>query len=479
MVLKVNEVKGGYLKFLTDDQLGILHESTLKVLENTGVLIDSDELQNIFKEQGAVIDKSRGIVRIPLSLVEESIKRAPKGVTLYGRREGHELRLEDHLVHAHTIGGEPFLYDLETGKRRPALRKDIETTARLVDALDNIHSYSPIVFPSDVDAKIAEAERVYAAVRNTTKPIGNTVASKEDVIFTYRIFTVIAGGEEELKKRPMGEISASPISPLFFDKNLCEALMKAAELNIPTTILPCPMAGGSAPITLAGALVQQNAELLAGLTITQITNPGTPVILGPRLSIIDMRSGCNSWGAPELGMASACAVQLAQYYGLPTDVYGLCTDSRIMDQQAGYERAMNALLPALAGANSISGAGPEPEQLVVDNEILGMIFKVLKTFEINEETLALDVIGKVGPRGNFFAEVHTARYARAGELYFPRLSNRLEWEEWVRQGSKDIIGKARAEAQEILKNHEVRPLDDYALKELDNIMINAREHCVK
>ncbi len=478
----LNNARGGYLKLLTDKQVQTLHQSTLNLLDSTGVIMDDPRIHEVLQQHGATIDKKTNAVKMPSDLVEQAIEQAPNELTFHARKKDYNLTLKGSVVHTHTAGGLPFFHDSLTGKRRPALLKDLEASLRLSDALENIHTVVPLVFPTDVKAQVAEVEIVNCALRNTEKVIGSTVASEDEVKFIHKLLAVVAGGERELRDHPMFKMSLSPISPLEYDSDLCGALLAAAKLQIPIAILPAPMAGGTAPVTFAGALVQQNAELIAGLTVAQLINPGTPVIFGPRLSVMDMRTGVAAWGT-EVGMVSACETQLAQLYGIPVDAYGLCSDSKIMDQQTGYEKAQNALLPALAGANWISGAGSlesvlaaSLEQLVIDDEILGMIFKVLKGFEISQSTIALDLIDKVGPKGNFLAQPHTVQYTRKGEQYFPKLSNRQGWDQWTEQGSKDIVQAARQRASQILDEHQVPPLDSHVLKELDVIVVEAKNY---
>jgi trimethylamine--corrinoid protein Co-methyltransferase len=326
-----------------------------------------------------------------------------------------------------------------------------------------------------------EVEAFDAAARNTTKPLVGAVISDREVRFLHRAFSVIAGSEQRLRERPMFAIGVSPISPLALSEDGCAAMCLAAELAIPTRILPAPMLGGTAPMTFAGALALQNAELLAGLTLMQVAQPGCPVVLAPRLSVMDMRTGYSSYGTPELGMASACATQLAHSYGLPVDAVGLSSDSPTSDEQMGYEKAMNGVVAALAGTNWLSGPGgggsgksASLEQLVIDNEIVAMICRLLGVFEVNEDTLALEVIDRVGPRGNFLSQPHTARHLRSEEHYYPALSRRLEWEQWVAEGSRDIVAEARDKAREILRSHQAPPLSEDVTRELDQILEGTR-----
>jgi len=473
-----------YLKLLSESELDKLHESTLKVLSNTGVLVDNGELREILTEEGARLEGDSNIVKFPSSLLERAIETAPAGFSLYERdNNGEEVRIAGDTVHTHTTGGPSYIRDLETGERREAKIADVRNAARIMSRLDNIHAYSPMVSPTDVVSGAEQVEMVNAAVRNTEKIVENPVDSGTEVEFLYRIFRALAGGDDELKEKPSFVISVSPISPLAFDRLSSEALIEGARKGLPLKILPAPTTGGTAPVTFAGALVQQNAELLAGLTIVQAISPGLPTVLGPRLSIMDMRTSYVSWGTNELGMASACAVQLLNEYEVPSDVYGLSSDSKIMDQQQGYEKSMNGIVPALAGADFLSGAGGLESlkscslaQLVIDNEVFGMIMDTLNRFEISEETIALDLMDSVGPRGDFLREKHTARHARKGEQYQSQLSNRDTWEKWITKGSKEISEVAEDKARAILEDSEPVDLEPETEKELEVILEEAREY---
>jgi len=472
------------LKFLSESEIDTLHESSLDILQNTGVIVDHEELQRILSDEGAKIDTEENIVKFPPALIEKSIDRAPTGFKLYQRgKRDEEIRVEGNTLHTHTTGGPSYIWDLNSEKRRDAKLEDVKNGARLVSLLDNIHAYSPLVSPTDVVSGTEEIEMVNAAIRNTKKIVENPVASGIEVEFFYRLFAAVAGSEGELKRKPSFTVSVSPVSPLTFDEGSATALKKLAENELPTKVLPAPTTGGTAPVTFAGAIVQQNAELLAGLTILQSATPGLPTVLAPRLSIMDMRTSYVSWGTPELGRASACAVQLLNNYDLPSDVYGLSSDAKIMDQQQGYEKGINGILPALAGANFLSGGGGLESlkscslaQLIVDNEIFGMILDTVNGFEINEETIAVDIIDTVGPGGDFLREKHTAKFSRRGEQYEPTLSNRDTWEKWTVKGEKDIREVAREKAKLTLKSAPSPELEDETVKELDKIMDDARNY---
>lgn len=478
------KLNSNYLKFLSEEEIQTLHESTLEILDNIGIIIDNKELQGILTEEGAKVERETDIVKLPPELVEEAIERTPEEFSLYERGPGeNEIKVGGGTLHSHTAGGPNNVRDLGAGSRRNATVDDVEKAARIVSTLENIHTFFPLVYPTDAFPGMEELEMADAAIRNTEKVIGVTANDGTEVEFLYEMFAAVAGSETKLKNKPQFRIAASPVSPLTYDKLSSSAFLNIAKRGLPTGVLPAPSTGATAPVTFAGALAQQNAELLAGLVILQTVNPGLPTELSPRLSIMDMRSSFLSWGTTELGMASSCAVQLLNRYGIPSDVYGLSTDAKVLDEQAGYEKAMNGLLPALSGGNFLSGAGSiesgktaSLSQLVIDDEILGMILDTAERFEINEDTIALDVIRSVGPKGDFLREKHTAKHTRQGEQFESELGCRKTWEEWVEGGKQDITQVASEKTKSILKETERVDMDQTKSKDLDKVLKDAKRY---
>jgi trimethylamine--corrinoid protein Co-methyltransferase len=276
-------------------------------------------------------------------------------------------------------------------------------------------------------------------------------------------------------------LGISPISPLFFPDDIAEAIMASSQLGLPLWPLPCPTAGATAPLSLAGALAQQNAEVLASLVLAQAVQPGLPVIYCGRLAMMEPRTGSSVWGGVELGLVSAATAQIAHRYGLPVNVYGLSTNATVLDIQNGYERALNAAIPALAGADELSGIGEMAAgvsssyaQIVCDNEIAAGVRRLRRGFKTDEDALAVEVMAEVmnGSR-NFLDQRHTVHYLRQGEIFFTRLAERRTWEEWEREGRQTMADRAQAEAKHLLAEHEVPPLTEDQERELDEIMREA------
>jgi trimethylamine--corrinoid protein Co-methyltransferase len=321
-------------------------------------------------------------------------------------------------------------------------------------------------------------------LRNTRKPVSAAAIEKpEDVPYVVEMAAACCGGMESFRQRPVMYISVSPVSPLIFTRDVARAIIAVAESGAPLTSLPAPTLGGTGPVTMAGALAQQHAEVLASFVIAAAARPGAPVVYCSRISSIDMRTALSSWGGPEVGMTGACAAQLAHRLRLPCDSYGLNSSSNLLDPQFGYERLANALVPAMAGVDILSGVGMGGglvgglEIAVIDDELIGLVKHILAGLEVDEETLAYDVMAEVIPRdGVFLGEMHTVTHMRGGAVWMPRLSTHGQK---AAGGAGDgVVASARARAREILRTHQVEPLSDDVGRHLDEIMDRARREPV-
>jgi len=467
------------LEFLNRDQIEEIHSASLKILEDVGVIVYEDSFLKFLAESGVNVDFNKKTVRFSPSLVMECIKKAPKRVMLYARDPRYDVELDDGKIYAHAAGGAATVVDLESGKVRPSTRKDVADLTRIIDALPNIHTCTMVALPCDVSEQVRDVYCMAEQLRNTGKNVDATALSDKGFPYMVELAEAVVGGEEELRKRPIIVCSFSPTSPLKFSGDVVRIMVQGAKLGLPIAALPCPMAGATSPVTLAGSLAQQNAETLAGLVMIQLVNAGTPFMYCPRAFPIDMLSGMASSGV-EVGMLSVGCVQLAKYYGLPSDVYGLDTSSKTLDEQVAFEKGLNGILPALAGANMLSGAGSieggitvSYEQLVIDDEIFGMIFRAVKGIEVNEERLAIDVIAKVArEESNFLQQMHTLKHFRQ-EQYLPKLSDRTSRSRWQEMGSKNVVEVAREKVRKILAEHQPPLLDKDVVNKIEKILKRA------
>jgi trimethylamine--corrinoid protein Co-methyltransferase len=468
------------LRFLNQDQIETIHSASLNILEETGVLIHDNDFLKFLAERGAKVDFDKKRAKMPSVLVKECVKRAPERVTFYARDPKHDAVLEEGKIYSHPTGGAANVIDLDSGVARPGNRTDVENLTKIVDALPNIHTQVMIVYPSDVPESLRDIYGVEAILRNTGKNFDATPFTDASYPFIIEIIQTVQG-EEEFRTKPIITSSVSPTSPLQFSSDVLKIMVRAAKHNLPIAILPCPLAGATSPVTLAGTLVQQNAEMLAGITIVELLNPGNPVQYSPRCIPLDMLTGQACY-AIEATMMNVGCVQLAKYYKLPCDVYGLDTDAKVLDEQAGFERAMGGLLPALAGANALSGAAcveggitASYEQLVIDDEIFGMIFRATRGIDFDEEKLAVDVIKKVARESsNFLEQKHTLRNFQS-EYFRPRLSSKDARARWEKLGGKTIIEVAREKARKILAEHQPLPIDKDVEKRVREILKRATQ----
>ncbi len=462
------------LRFLDDSEVEAVHQATLRILWEVGVVLTHPEGRERLTGAGAVVYKDR--VRIPPDLVDWALAQCPRQVTLRGR-DGPRVTLGDGSLSWHNVGGARDVYDPRTGKRRPATVQDVRDSARLLDALDSVTTVTPFFTPQDVPGPLMSRAMYRHTLSGTTKPVhGPGVQTAEEVRQIARMASIVGPPEEVLT------LGISPVSPLFFPDDVVGAILETARLGIPLGPLPCPIAGATAPLSLAGALAQQNAEVLASIVLAQLARPGLPVFYCGRLAMMEPRSGISVWGGVELGLASAATVQIGHRYRLPVNVYGFSTNAHTLDIQSGSERALNAVIPALAGADELSGIGEMAAgvmgsyaQIVCDNEIARSVRRLRQGLAVNEDTLAVEVVAAVmdGPR-NFLGQRHTVRFLRAGEILMTFLAERRSWEEWERTGREGMAERAQQEAERLLREHEVPPLNPEQERELDEMMDDGR-----
>jgi trimethylamine--corrinoid protein Co-methyltransferase len=352
------------------------------------------------------------------------------------------------------------------GNKRPSTLQDVAQIARLVDALDNIDFLVIPVYPTEIEDKArVDVNRYYHSLSNTTKHVQSGPHTLEGLRAIIQMGETIAGSAENLRERPCLSFIVCLISPLTLDDYFTDLIIEAARHGLPISLSVEPLSGATAPVTLAGHLAQWAAEALSGVTLVQLVNPGSPCLPGYVGSITDLRTMDYLCGAVEQGMLNAGTAQLAHYWGLPCYNTGGMSDSKALDTQMGYESAMTSLMAALAGANFIhSAAGlmefamvASYEKYVMDDEIIGMVKRAVRGIEVNDETIAREVIAQVGPAGHYLAEAHTIAHMR-DEFFFPVLSDREKREVWEQAGAQDTRQRANTRAREILAQHRSMPL---------------------
>lgn len=452
-------LSGGHYKPLNGQDIQKIHETSLKVFEEVGVEVSFNAARELFRKAGAMVDESSRVVRVPRGLVEELILKAPSVVNLCGRAENGKLdcKIGGTSVYLGTGGTALKVQDPGSKKSRSAHLADIIKMARLVDSLDNIHFYMLNVYPNDLAVEDVDVNRFGAALNCTRKHIMGGVYTLEGVRRVIKMAEIIAGSPAKLRERPFISMVTCLISPFKMDESYSQLTMEVAQHGIPVVVPAEPLCGATAPITLAGNLVVQNVDTLSGILLAQLTNPGTPVLYGCISSITDLRDMKYLSGAVEMGLMNAAAAQMAQFYNLPIYATAGMSDSKVNDAQAGYESAITNLMVALAGGNFIHDAAgflefcltASYDKLVIDNEIIGMVMRAVEGIQVNEETLAFDLIKEAGPGGQFVFSRHTRRHMRS-EQYLPRFSDRENRSKWEAAGAKDAWERASEKVKEIL-----------------------------
>jgi trimethylamine--corrinoid protein Co-methyltransferase len=466
--------KGCQLRVLTSDEVYEIHLAALEILDRVGVRVLEPKAFSILEKAGANVSQEERIARIPEYLVNETVKKAPSSFTLYGRNGKYKLRLGGERTYFALPGTGVNVLDLETGKCRSSTLADVKKFYKLADALPNVHHASLAVEPTDIPDPVASLYSILEGFRNTTKTIDGDTYGENGALDAIKMASIVAGGTDELRKKPRLLGFVNPVSPLQQSKEMMKGLLTYAEYGQPVIIASEAQAGATAPVTLAGLLAQQNAEILSGVVITQLVNPGSPVLYGAVSTIMDMREGNVALGSVETGLINVAAAQLARFYNLPSRGTGGTTEAKVPDIQAGYEKAITLMMASLAGINFIYDAAGSLEstltvsfeQVVADNELCGMVARAVRGIDVCEETLAIDIIEAVGPGGHYLTQKHTLE--RLGkEHYLPSILNRQNRLKWEKNGSKTLRDVAREETKRILKEHEPEPLEPEVDKELE------------
>jgi trimethylamine--corrinoid protein Co-methyltransferase len=437
----------------------------MTVLEKAGMLVYAPSARQALAAAGAAVDNETLLVRLPRRLVEDAVASNPSSVTLCSRDGSADVALEGNRVYYATGGTAIYVLDPDSQERRPSTLQDVALNARFVEALDNIHAFTINVFPNDIEEKDhIDVNRFFHSLANTRKHVMGGLYSQEGCRRTVAMAEMIAGGADALRARPFVSFITLVISPLKIDKNYGEMTCYLAEKGLPVVIPAEPICGTTAPITLAGNVLMHVAETLGGIALVQSVRRGAPGICGSVGSITNLRTMDHVAGAIERAMINAAVAQVIQHLELPLYSTAGTTDSKTVDVQAAYESAMASLLVAMSGANYIHDIAGlmeadltvSYEKLVVDNEILGMCQRVLRGVEVNDETLATDLIVAKGPGAHFVGEEHTVEHMR-GEFFMPALADRKK--RGGRAPAGGALDRARAFVDELRRTPPDRLLE--------------------
>ncbi|MFH1578709.1 MAG: trimethylamine methyltransferase family protein [Thermoplasmatota archaeon] len=469
-----------HFEVLNEENLQRIHDASMAILGRTGVAVYERQSLKQLEDGGADVDFGKSRARLPERLITNSIENAPSRFMLAARDHRRSVELGSGSTHFTNSATGIKVLDHETGRVRQSVLADICQFARVADALENIAFYGPTVVAHDAEGKLHFLKETVAAIENTTKHVAHECQGTEMTKHFIRIAHTIAGGEDAFRKSPVVSMGGCPVSPLQFDKANTEAMVESARAGMPYDVLSMAMGGGTAPVTLAGELALINAEVLAGIAICQLFAPGCPVIYGSVASVMDMRTGILALGAPERALINVAAVQLAHHYQIPCLVGGISTDAKLPGDQAMYEKTMTGLPPVLAGSDIVFGPAVlssattySVEQLVIDDEVAGALLRIKRGIDVDDESLALNLVDKIGPGGGFIGTRHTLEHTKK-DIWRPVLSDRNIYDNWLKLGAKDMRARAKERVAVILKEHDVPPLEREQKRDIDKILQDAK-----
>ena len=472
--------RGIRFQILSEADLQRIHQGTLQILETVGVQVNSDASRKLLRANGADVDDRTRIAKFPAALVEEALAKKSPLVTLAGRDPKYDAVLDGSRSFITANGNGAVTVDFETGKRRPSTKKDVEETSRIIDYLPNVHIHWPMVSSMDQHPSTVHLHDLDASLNHTQKHVMyETGVTVKDAKALTEMGYIAAGGEEEFRRRPLSSCLQCTFAPLQLDAGVMDASLYFAGAGVPLVFFGMPQPGATGPATLVGSLVVGNAEVLAALTIVQLRAPGAAVIYGMGNAPLDMKTTVRAGGSPEHSLSSAMATELAHWYKMPSCV-GVSATAKVPGDQAVFEYYTGLVGPLLAGADLMCGVGLLEdsatlyyEQIVVDDEIVAAIARLIRGEWADDDTLALDVIAKVGPGKNFLAQRHTMAHLRS-ENFMPALIDRRAFDSWAADGSKTLVDRARDKTRWILANHTVPPLGADVRKRLRTVIERAR-----
>lgn len=473
------------LQVLSEDERDQVHGRTLRILEKTGVRVDTTQGRRFLQDAGAVVDEITHIVRFPRALVETSLDMAPKDFILGARRPDWDLKMNGGDCTMLIDGEATFVLDRESGERRPPTFSDWLDTTKLIDALDEVGLYWDMIeLPEDQERKSIVEQIAYwrHLFRNFSKHIQDGITKPELAPWLLEVLQVVFGDKETIRQKHPVSFLLCPQSPLMIDGPHTDAYLALAGWDVPVGIMPMPLMGATAPGSLISLTIMGNCEVLAMLCLLQAASPGTPVIYAPALAVIDPRTGRYSAGAIESALTGAAATEMGRYYGLPVEASGLGTDHHVPGIQAGYERSMGGFLPTLSWPDILVGPGLlggsmilSQQQLLIDAEMFRMYKQARRGIVTSEDKWLDEVIEKVGPGGNFLGQRSTRAGIRNGEWYMGEIGVHDPYETWETSGKPSLLEEINEKLDHILATHQPLPLPEEAEKELARIQERARK----
>lgn len=468
------------LRVLAQQDQEKIFNSALRVLEEGGMQLMHEGALRLLTDAGCMIE-GECTVKIPGDMVKRAMASAPDNIPVYNRQGEHVMDLGGRRAYFGTGSDLMWSLDAETYERHHTTLKDIEKAAKLCDALPNIDFIMSFAHPHEINPDAAYLESFRCMATHSIKPIVNTAKDRGDLEKMWEIGTVFRGSEARHTEMPYTIHYAEPISPLKHPHSSVDRLMFCAEKGMPAIYSPAPIAGSTAPMTIAGHVVQGLAESLFGLVIHQLTRPGAPFLVGIGTAVLDMSTSQCSYNAPEYLMAYLAMVEMSHFLNLPNWGYAGTSDSQLPDGQATFEAGLMTYMSMVTGSNLNHDIGyldfgltGSLEMIVIMDEVVDQLRRMQKGIPVNDETLAVEVISEGGRKGEFLSHSHTLKHLR-GTQWRPNLMNRMGFEQWDHEGRKDLLTRARERMTAVMQEHQTRPLDPQQAEQVQACVDQYRE----
>lgn len=458
--MKLNE-----LKILSKTDMELIHQSSMEILANTGIMINSRKALELLEKNGADVNYEKKVAKISPALLEKALKTVPRKFDLYRRDNSGFITIGDGTPKCGSGHNAIYLITPDSDERQNARVKDVEDFAVISDYLEDIDIVGVPLMPQDVQVPTTSLlYAVKALYENTTKPIFFSTDCNKVNASLIEMMKAVAG-KSDISECPTGISQLSPTSPLFWEEGAIDALMNVAEEGLPLNLLPEPMAGLSAPYSTAGLLTIHNIEVLSGMVVSQLVRPGTPVIYGSSWTTYDMKYIAAIIASPETDILRIAGRQMADFYGMPSHTTAPNSDSNFHDEQNAWEKSISNMCALCAGNDIVMNSGMfatgltiSHEQLVIDDEINGIIRRIWKGIDVSSRTIDLDSIRTVGHRGDYLMEDLTLDNLRSDEFRGPKVANVKAFDNWVADGSCSVVKNANKKVHEYLARGVKSPL---------------------
>jgi trimethylamine--corrinoid protein Co-methyltransferase len=466
--------------YLDADEIGRVHEASLRILAETGVRVHGELGLALLEDGGAEVNHATGIAKIPRSLIEAALARAPKRWTLGARNPALDFPMPSARSAYSIDGTAAFMQDFATGERRYGRKSDIVDAMRVLRACDLAAMAWPPVAASDMPVGSRPLHEFAAMLGAFSGHGEHELHTRAQAPFLKAILSAFAGSEAAARERHEASLVYCPVAPLVHDGPMLDAYLDVGDLDVPVMVLPMPVPGTTGPASLLGNIALANAESLSSIVLFQLAHPGRPLIYGSAVGSMDFRSGGFLAGTPEMGIQSAALTTMGKWYDLPTAAAGSASDAHEAGPEACIEKLLSIIPCAASGADVIIGFGEIDgdqtlllEQILVDNELAHLAERLVTGVDARDGAELLDDVAEVGPGGHFLAQPASRKAARSGEFYEPKLIGRNTLEGWAGAGKPSMYSRAREQVAAILAGPMIDPVPDAVIEEVDRILAEA------